>query len=37
MFTLRRLSEEQRMMRDSTKEFVDRELWAQWERFENKD
>ena len=27
----------QKMMRDSTKEFVDRELWAHWERFENKD
>ncbi|MCL4117250.1 UNVERIFIED_CONTAM: hypothetical protein GTU68_001989 [Idotea baltica] len=25
------------MMRDSTKEFVDRELWAHWERFEQKD
>jgi len=25
------------MMRDSTKEFVDRELWAHWERFEGKD
>ena len=25
------------MMRDSTKEFVDRELWAHWERFESKD
>ncbi len=25
------------MMRDSTKEFVDRELWAHWERFEKKD
>ena len=37
IFTLEDLSEEQRMMRDSTKEFVDRELWAHWERFENKD
>ncbi|MEH6747166.1 MAG: acyl-CoA dehydrogenase family protein [Maribacter arcticus] len=37
VFTLEDLSEEQRMMRDSTKEFVDRELWAHWERFENKD
>ena len=37
IFTLEDLSEEQRMMRDSTKEFVDRELWAQWERFEKKD
>ena len=24
-------------MRDSTKEFVDREIWAHWERFEKKD
>ena len=37
VFTLEDLNEEQRMMRDSTKEFVDRELWAQWERFEKKD
>ncbi len=37
IFTLEDLSEEQRMMRDSTKEFVDRELWAHWERFEKKD
>ena len=37
IFTLEDLSEEQRMMRDSTKEFVDRELWAHWERFEQKD
>ena len=37
VFTLEDLSEEQTMMRDSTKEFVDRELWAHWERFENKD
>jgi len=37
IFTLEDLSEEQRMMRESTKEFVDRELWAHWERFENKD
>ena len=37
VFTLEDLSEEQRMMRDSTKEFVDRELWGEWERFENKD
>ncbi|WP_405414199.1 acyl-CoA dehydrogenase family protein [Maribacter sp. Asnod1-A12] len=37
VFTLEDLNEEQRMMRDSTKEFVDRELWAHWERFENKD
>lgn len=37
IFTLEDLSEEQRMMRDSTIEFVDRELWAHWERFEKKD
>lgn len=37
VFTLEDLSEEQKMMRDSTKEFVDRELWAHWERFEKKD
>ena len=37
VFTLEDLSEEQKMMRESTKEFVDRELWAHWERFENKD
>lgn len=37
IFTLEDLDEEQRMMRDSTKEFTDRELWAHWERFEKKD
>ena len=37
IFTLEDLSEEQKMMRDSTKEFVDRELWAHWEKFEKKD
>ena len=37
IFTLEDLSEEQKMMRDSTKEFVDREIWAHWERFENKE
>ncbi len=37
IFTLEDLSEEQRMMRESTKEFVERELWANWERFEKKD
>lgn len=37
IFTLEDLNEEQKMMRDSTKEFVDRELWGQWERFEKKD
>ncbi|GAA3516230.1 acyl-CoA dehydrogenase family protein [Aquimarina addita] len=37
VFTMEDFSEEQKMMRDSTKEFVDRELWAHWERFEKKD
>ena len=37
IFTPEDFSEEQRMMRDSAKEFVDRELWAHWERFEGKD
>lgn len=37
VFTLEDLSEEQQMMRESTKEFADRELWAHWERFEKKD
>ena len=37
VFTLEDLNEEQRMMRESTIEFVDRELWAHWERFEQKD
>ena len=37
VFTLEDLNEEQKMMRESTKEFVDRELWGQWERFEKKD
>ncbi len=37
IFTLEDLTEEQKMMRESTKEFVDRELWAHWERFEQKD
>ena len=37
VFTLEDLNEEQRMMRDSTNEFSDRELWAHWERFEHKD
>ncbi|MGI9547087.1 MAG: acyl-CoA dehydrogenase family protein [Flavobacteriaceae bacterium] len=37
VFTLEDLNEEQKMMRDSTKEFVDRELWSEWERFEKKD
>ena len=37
VFTPEDFSEEQRMMRDSTKEFVDRDLWAHWEKFESKD
>ncbi|NJB72075.1 alkylation response protein AidB-like acyl-CoA dehydrogenase [Saonia flava] len=37
IFTLEDLTEEHKMMRDSTKEFVDRELWAHWEKFEHKD
>ncbi|MGC1515494.1 MAG: acyl-CoA dehydrogenase family protein [Maribacter sp.] len=37
IFTLEDLNEEQRMMRESTKEFVNREIWAHWERFEKKD
>ena len=37
VFTLEDLNEEQKMMRESSKEFVDRELWAHWERFEQKD
>ncbi|MEP0131992.1 MAG: acyl-CoA dehydrogenase family protein [Eudoraea sp.] len=37
IFTLEDLTEEQKMMRDSTNEFVDRELWGHWERFEKKD
>jgi alkylation response protein AidB-like acyl-CoA dehydrogenase len=37
IFTLEDLNEEQKMMRESAIEFVDRELWAHWERFEKKD
>ncbi|MCH1596092.1 MAG: acyl-CoA dehydrogenase family protein [Flavobacteriaceae bacterium] len=37
IFTIEDLSEEQRMMRESTKEFAERELWSNWERFEKKD
>ena len=37
VFTLEDLNEEQKMMRESALEFVDRELWAHWERFEKKD
>ncbi len=37
VFTPEDFSEEQKMMRDSAREFVDRELWAHWEKFESKD
>jgi len=37
VFSIEDLSEEQLMMRDSTMEFAERELWANWERFEKKD
>lgn len=37
VFTPEDFSEEQKMMRDSVKEFVDREIWPHKERFENKD
>ena len=37
IFTPEDFSEEQKMMRDSVKEFVDRELWPNKERFEKKD
>ncbi len=37
IFSIEDLSEEQRMMRESTIEFAERELWANWERFEKKD
>jgi alkylation response protein AidB-like acyl-CoA dehydrogenase len=37
IFTPEDFSEEQLMMRDSVKEFVDKELWAHKERFEKKD
>lgn len=37
IFTPEDFSEEQLMMRDSVKEFVDRELWPNKERFEKKD
>jgi alkylation response protein AidB-like acyl-CoA dehydrogenase len=37
VFTLEDLSEEQKMMRESALEFVERDLWAHWERFEMKD
>ncbi len=37
IFTPEDFSEEQKMMRDSVKEFVDREIWPYKERFEKKD
>ncbi|MCM5662848.1 acyl-CoA dehydrogenase family protein [Galbibacter mesophilus] len=37
VFTPEDFSEEQKMMRDSVKEFVDREIWPNKERFEQKD
>ena len=37
IFTPEDFNEEQLMMRDSVKEFVDKELWAHKDRFEKKD
>ncbi|MBW8359032.1 MAG: acyl-CoA dehydrogenase family protein [Weeksellaceae bacterium] len=37
IFTLEELTDEQKMMRDSAKEFIDREVIPHRERFENKD
>ncbi|RZJ72187.1 acyl-CoA dehydrogenase family protein [Flavobacterium sp.] len=37
IFTPEDFTEEQRMMRDSVKEFTDKELWANKEKFEKKD
>ncbi|WGK64610.1 acyl-CoA dehydrogenase family protein [Croceiramulus getboli] len=37
VFTPEDFNEDQRMMRDSVKEFVDREIWPKKERFEHKD
>lgn len=37
IFAMEDFNEEQRMMRDSIIEFVDRELWAHKDRFEKKD
>lgn len=37
VFTPEDFSEEQIMMRDSVKEFVDKEIWPNKDRFENKD
>lgn len=37
VFTPEDFSEEQKMMRDSVKEFIEREVWPHKERFEHKD
>jgi alkylation response protein AidB-like acyl-CoA dehydrogenase len=37
VFTTEDLNEEQQMMRDAVKEFVDREIWPEKERFESGD
>ena len=37
IFTPEDFSEEQLMMRDAVKDFIDREVWPHKERFENKD
>ena len=37
VFTLEDLSEDQKMMADAVKEFADREIWPNKERFEKKD
>lgn len=37
IFTPEDFSEEQKMMKDSVKEFVDREIWPKKDRFEQKD
>src|SRR5690606_18515334 len=37
VFTPEDFTEEQKMMRDMVKEFVDREVWPHKVRFENKD
>ena len=37
IFTPEDFSEEQKMMRDSVKEFIDREIWPNKDRFEKKD
>lgn len=37
VFTPEDFSEEQQMMRDSVKEFIDREIWPNKDRFEKKD